>query len=280
MVTESHDDGEGVLLRRIRKIAPDLPVAVALVVSAILWLLGARHAMALATWGLSTFVLVIIGVEFWKGTKARAHIEGEGYPAALYHLITRNRRRWGGYIVHAGMVMIFIGFAGSAYNVDVRKHMVPGDVVEVQSPFGHTYSLTYEGLSPSIGRGQRNLEWQAIALLSVSREGKSLGTLTTEKRQYRNNEQTMTEVGIRSTAYEDLYLILAAVDDLSGALNADVDAQGVDLQVLVKPLIALLWWGGLVLIIGSLIGLWPSAERRKVEVEAPAAQEPEPVGAA
>jgi cytochrome c-type biogenesis protein CcmF len=257
-----------------------MPVAVAVAVSAILWILGARHALALTTWGLSTFVLVIIGVEFWKGTKARAYIEGEGYLAALYHLITRNRRRWGGYIVHAGMVMIFIGFAGSAYNVDVRKHMVPGDVVEVQSPFGHTYSLTYEGLSPSIGRGQRNLEWQAIALLSVSREGKYLGTLTTEKRQYRNNEQMMTEVGIRSTAYEDLYLILSAVDDLSGALNADSDSQGVDLQVLVKPLIALLWYGGLVLVIGSLIGLWPSAERRRVEVEAPALQEPEPVGAA
>ncbi len=257
-----------------------MPVAVALAVSAILWILGARHALALTTWGLSTFVLVIIGVEFWKGTKARAHIEGEGYLAAFYHLITRNRRRWGGYIVHVGMVMIFIGFAGSAYNVDVRKHMVPGDVVEVASPFGHTYSLTYEGLSPSIGRGQRNLEWQAIALLSVSREGKSLGTLTTEKRQYRNNEQTMTEVGIRSTAYEDLYLILSAVDDLSGALNADSDAQGVDLQVLVKPLIALLWYGGLVLIVGSLIGLWPSAERRRVDVETPAKQEPEPVGAA
>jgi len=257
-----------------------MPVFAALAVSAILWMLGARHGLALTTWGLSTFVLVIIGVEFWKGTKARAHIEGEGYLAALYHLITRNRRRWGGYIVHAGMVMIFIGFAGSAYNVDVRKHMVPGDVVEVQSPFGHTYSLTYEGLSPSVGRGQRNLQWQAIALLSVTKDGKSLGTLTTEKRQYVTSEQLMTEVGIRSTAAEDLYLILAAVDDLSGALNADSSAQGIDLQVLVKPLIALLWWGGLVLIIGSLIGLWPSAERRRVEVEAPASQEPEPVGAA
>jgi cytochrome c-type biogenesis protein CcmF len=257
-----------------------MPVAVALAVSAILWILGARHALALTTWGLSTFVLVIIGVEFWKGTRARAHIEGEGRLRAFYHLVTRNRRRWGGYIVHAGTVMIFMGFAGSAYNVDVRNHMVPGDVVEVTSPFGHTYTLTYEGLSPSVGRGQRNLEWQAIALLSVSRGDRALGTLTTEKRQYVNNDQLMTEVGIRSTAYEDLYLILAAVDDLTGALNADSDAQGIDLQVLVKPLIALIWWGGLVLIIGSLIGLWPSAERRRVEVEVPASQEPEPVGAA
>jgi cytochrome c-type biogenesis protein CcmF len=256
-----------------------MPVAVALAVSAILWIIGARHALALLTWGLSTFVLVIIGVEFWKGTRARAHIEGEGRPRALFHLVTRNRRRWGGYIVHAGMVMVFMGFAGSAYNVDVRQHMVPGDVVQVASPYGHSYTLTYEGLSPSIGRGQRNLEWQAIALLSVSREGRSLGTLTTEKRQYRNNEQTMTEVGIRSTAYEDLYLILSAVDDLTGALNADADAQGIDLQVLVKPLIALIWWGGLVLVAGSLIGLWPSAERRRVEEPAPAAAQPEPVGA-
>jgi cytochrome c-type biogenesis protein CcmF len=257
------------------------PVLVGLATAAVLWVLGARHPLALTTWALSAFVLVIIGVEFWKGTRARARIEGEGYLPALFHLVTRNRRRWGGYIVHAGAVLIFIGFAGSAYNVDVRKHMLPGDEVEVTSPFGHTYSLTYEGLSPSVGRGQRNLEWQAIALFSVERGGEALGTLTTEKRRYVNREETMTEVGIRSTAYEDLYLILSAVDDLSGALNADSAAQGIDLQVLVKPLIALLWYGGLVLVAGSLIGLWPSAERRRVETAVtPAAAEPEPVGAA
>jgi cytochrome c-type biogenesis protein CcmF len=221
---------------------------------------------------------VIIAVEFWKGTRARAHIEGEGFAIAFYHLVTRNRRRWGGYIVHAGMVMIFMAFAGAAYNVDVRQHVLPGDSVEVRSPFGHTYTLTYEGLSTSVGRGQRNLMWQAIALISVDKNGKHLANLTTEKRRYVTAEQPMTEVGIRSTPVEDLYLILSAIDDTNAALSADSSAQGIDLQVLVKPLVGWIWYGTLVLAVGSLIGLWPSAERKRVAEAAPRS-EPIAVGA-
>jgi len=245
------------------------PVIAGLAVVAVLFGLGVHHPLALTTWGLSAFVLVIIVVEFWKGTRARARIEGEGYAVALYHLVTRNRRRWGGYIVHAGIVMIFMAFAGAAYNVDVRQHVMPGDSVQVKSPFGHTYTLTYEGLSTSVGRGQRNLMWQAIAMISVAQDGKHLTNLTTEKRQYVTSQQPMTEVGIRSTPAEDLYLILSAMDDMNGALNADSSAQGIDLQVLVKPLVGWIWYGALVLTVGSLIALWPSVEKRRVAEAAP-----------
>jgi len=254
------------------------PVIFGAVVAAVLAAMGARHPLALTTWGVGAFVLFIIVTEFWKGTKARARIEGEGILLALYHLVIRNRRRWGGYIVHVGIVMIFMGFAGAAYNVDVRKHMQPGDTVEVASPFGHSYTLTYEGLSVSVGRGQRNLQWQAIALVSVARNGKQIGSLTSEKRQYVTSEQLMTEVGIRPTPLEDLYIILSAVDDLDAAVNNDPKAQGVDLQVLVKPLVNWIWYGGLILAVGSLIGLWPSTERRRVEDQAPS-EEPAVAGA-
>lgn len=255
------------------------PVLIGLGVSAVLFVLGARHPLALTTWGLGTFVLAIIVIEFWKGTRARARIEGEGWLPAFVHLVSRNRRRWGGYIIHAGIVMIFMAFAGAAYNVDVRQHVMPGDEVEVTSPYGHTYTLTYEGLSTSVGRGQRNLLWQAIALVSVEKEGEPLTTLTTEKRQYVTSEQPMTEVGIRSTPVEDLYIILSAVDDMNGALNADASAQGIDLQVLVKPLVGWIWYGTLVLTLGTLIALWPSAEKRRVAQTAPAKEQPVAVGA-
>lgn len=177
------------------------------------------------------------------------------------------------------MVMIFMAFAGAAYNVDVRKHMLPGDTVEVASPFGHSYTLTYEGLSVSVGRGQRNLQWQAIALISVAKDGQPLGSITTEKRQYVTSEQPMTEVGIRSTPVEDLYLILSALDDFDGAVSNDPAAQGIDLQVLVKPLVGWIWYGCIILALGALIGLWPSAERRRAAEEAPAT-EAVPAGAA
>ncbi len=255
------------------------PVVTGLAVSAILWSLGARHGLALVTWGISAFVLTIIVTEFWKGTKARARIEGEGYLPAFFHLVTRNRRRWGGYIVHVGFVIIVMGFAGAAYNVDTRHHVLPGDVVEVASPLGHSYQLTYEGLSVSLANGQRNLLWQMIASVSVQEDGDPAGVLTTEKRRYVTSDQMMTEVGIRSTFFEDLYLILSAVDDPQAALAAE--SEGIDLQVLIKPLVGWIWFGTLMLVLGTVIALWPSADRRRGAASSAAGRgraEPTPVG--
>ena len=252
------------------------PVVVGLAVAAVLWVMGARHGLALVTWGISAFVLTVIATEFWKGTRARARIEGEGFLLAFFHLVTRNRRRWGGYIVHVGFVIMVMGFAGAAYNVDTRHHMMPGDMVEVASPLGHTYQLTYEGLSVSLGQGQRNLLWQVIATVSVNYDGEPAGILNTEKRRYVTSAQDMTEVGIRSTAMEDLYLILSAVDDTRGALSADSSAQGIDLQVLIKPLVGWIWFGTFMLVIGTVVALWPSADRRRVAASSDTAQEPGP----
>ena len=259
-----------------------IPISVLLAVGTTLWFSGARHPLALVTWSICAFVLTIIGIEFWKGTRARARIEGEGYALAFMHLVARNRRRWGGYIVHVAMVMIYFAFAGAAYNVDERFHMLPGDVVEVTSPFGHTYSLTYEGLTVSLGKGDRNLLWQAIAAVSVQQNGKQKPLMTTEKRMYVTGDLPMTEVAIRSTIREDLYLILSALDDMEGAVNADANAQGIDLQVLIKPFVGWIWFGGLMLAIGTFVALWPSVDRRRVALEArsDAAAEPAMAGAA
>ena len=245
------------------------PVVVGLVTGAGLFAIGARHPLALVTWSISAFVLTIIATEFWKGTRARARIEGEGYALALFHLVTRNRRRWGGYIVHVGFVMVCIAFAGAAYNTDNRFNVQPGDVVEVSSPFGHTYQLTYEGLSVSIGRGQRNLLWQAIATVSIAVDGDPKGIRTTEKRVYVTADNQMTEVGIRSTVQEDLYLILSALNDTNGALNNQAGAQGIDLQVLIKPLVNWIWIGTFMLAIGTIIALWPSVDRHRAGRSAP-----------
>jgi len=257
-----------------------LPVTVGLVTGLVLWLAGARHELALVTWSISAFVLTIIFTEFWKGTRARARIEGEGYVIALFHLITRNRRRWGGYMVHVGFVMMCIAFAGAAYNTDNRFNVEPGDQVEVTSPFGHTYALTYEGLSMSIGRGQRNLMWQAIATVSVAQDGEPKGILTTEKRQYTNRDsQPMTEVGIRSIVHEDLYLILSALNDTNGALRAESGAQGIDLQVLIKPLVSFIWFGCLMIAVGAIVALWPSVDRTRAVRSVPESATSAMVGA-
>jgi len=261
------------------------PVIVGLVVGAVIWFSGAHHPLALTTWSISAFVLTIIATEFWKGTRARARIENEGYATALFHLVSRNRRRWGGYVVHVGIVMMFMGFAGAAYNVDERHHVQPGETVEVSSPMGHTYALTHEGLSVSLGgaSGLRNLAWQAIVTVSAERDGSPQGVLTTEKRQYTTNlgQPPMTEVGIKSYPLEDLYLILSELDDIEAAVTGDSNAQGLYLQVLIKPLVSWIWLGCLILSTGTVIALWPSVDRRRVgEDAAGATPEPATVGAA
>jgi cytochrome c-type biogenesis protein CcmF len=236
-----------------------LPVILGgLVVAAFLGL-GVRDGYALATFGISTFVLAIIVVEFWKGTRARSRIEGEGVLAAFAHLISRNRRRWGGYIVHVGVVLVFTAFAGRAFEVEVRKGMNPGETVTVASPFGHMYTLTYEGISSS--REANFDRW--VALMTVQEDGEPRGALSTERRFYRVNQQMVTEVGIRSTPLEDLYVILADVEDIEGLVANEPGAQRIVAQVMVNPLVGWIWYGGVIITIGSLIALWPGADLRR-----------------
>jgi cytochrome c-type biogenesis protein CcmF len=212
--------------------------------------------MALLTFGLSAFVMTIIIVEFVKGTKARAHIEGEGYLLAFYHLVSRNRRRWGGYIVHVGVVMIFTAFAGVAFNREVVQTVDPGETITIESPFGHEYALTYQGLSSP--RGQ-NMVRQAVALMTVERNGRPVESLTAEKVLYFKWEQSpLTIVGINSYVLEDLYLILENVNDLGGAFENEAGAQRATFKVQVNVLVGWIWYGGFVVTLGGIIAMWPS----------------------
>ena len=146
-------------------------------------------------------------------------------------------------------------FAGAAFDRKVVQTLDPGDTVTIESPFGHEYTLTYQGLSSP--RGQNMLR-QAIALMTVEKDGRPFGTLTAEKRLYLTWETPVTEVGIRSSFLEDLYLILENVNDLGGAFENSAEAQRATFEVQVNILVGWIWYGGLIVSIGSLIGMWPS----------------------
>ncbi len=231
------------------------PLAAGLAAGIVLWAVGTRHPQALLTFAIGVFVLVVIVVEFWKGTKARARIEGENPFTAFVHLVRKNRRRWGGYIVHVGVVVIFMGFAGAAYDQEVRQSIEPGESIEIASPFGHVYSLRYEGLSTASDPGH-SMQW--IATMSVEKDGVFIGSLNTERRVYLAQGQPVTEVGIRSSFLEDLYVILATLDEQVGA-GTDPRFHRATFQVLVNPLVPWIWYGGLILALGTLIALWPGA---------------------
>ena len=252
-----------------------LPVAVGVAVLAALWLAGARHGAALATFGIAAFVMTVIVVEFFKGTSARARIEQERWPFAFLHLVARNRRRWGGYIVHAGVVIMFAGFAGNAFKAEIRQTLDPGETAEMPSPLGHSYTLTYEGLSTTLAGAApvRNVRWQVEALLRVEKEGRPAGTLTTVRRALiAQEDMPTTEVAMRSSFLEDLYVILSDVPDLRGALANDPNAQTATFTFMVNPLVGWIWYGGMIIALGGLIGLWPGgvATRARTPVRAPA----------
>ena len=231
-----------------------LPLAAGVVTLGLLLLAGVRHNMALATFAVSAFVMTIVVREFWKGTKARARIAGEGVFSAFRGLVRRNRRRWGGYVVHAGVVVVFTGLAGAAFDTAVEQELAPGEAITVRSAFGTEYRLVYESLShsrPRVAEDVAENDWRWTALMTIYRNGERIGVTRPERRIYTVMESQSTEVGISSTVLEDLYVIPKDVDLDSGA-------DRVVFEVKALPLVPWIWCGGLVVAIGALVGLWPT----------------------
>ncbi|HET7460576.1 MAG TPA: heme lyase CcmF/NrfE family subunit [Longimicrobium sp.] len=232
---------------------------------------GITNLYALLTFALAAFTMTTIVVEFWKGTRARAKIEGEGVPTAFLHLVERNRRRYGGYVVHAGFVICFCGFAGKAFNSERQAALHPGESIVIPSAFGHTYQLTYQALSWYPATNMTKL----IATVEVRKDGRMVGLLTPEKRAYKQREEVTSEVGIRRAWNEDLYLILAGVDRADEFMRGTNPQPTVTFKALVNPLVPWIWLGGFIMAMGTLVALWPAAEAARATARV-TAREPAP----
>jgi cytochrome c-type biogenesis protein CcmF len=225
------------------------PVASGTSVLVILLAIGIRDGYALAAWALAGFVAGTVTQEFWRGVRARRRMHGESAFLALSHLISRNRRRYGGYIVHVGIITYIVAFAGMAFKVTKEITLAPGESAEVRSPYGHTYRLTHMGVSQY---AQLN-RYVSAASLEVRKDGVSMGRITSEKRQHRdsfgrNTFEPSTEVGIWSNLREDLYVVYA------GSVNATDRAT---YAITINPLVMWVWLGAGILIAGGLITMWP-----------------------
>src|SRR5687767_832992 len=156
------------------------PVTSGVVTFLVVFAWGARDLYAVMALGLAGFVAGTIAQEFYRGTRARRRMHGESVPIALGRLVARNRRRYGGYLVHAGVLIYFVAFAGMAFRREIEATLKPGESATLSSPFGHTYTLTHMGIS----------QFEALnrivsaATISVMKDGRSLGLLTSEKRQH------------------------------------------------------------------------------------------------
>ena len=210
---------------------------------------GVRDFYALIALALAGFVAGTIVQEFARGVRARRRMHAESPVIAFSRLIARNRRRYGGYIVHAGILIYFVAFSGMAFKREQEATLKPGDTVEMKSPFGHTYRFTHLGIS----------QFEALnrivsaATVEVSKDGRPAGIMTTEKRQHvdsfnRPTFEPSTEVGIRSNLQEDLYIVFA------GSVEGTEEAV---YRFNINPLVWWVWFGGGVLMLGGLITLWP-----------------------
>jgi cytochrome c-type biogenesis protein CcmF len=223
------------------------PAAVTVVCGIVLVAFGAGSSHpGLIAYTFSAFVLSTIVLELVRGTRATG---------SLTTLISRNRRRYGGYIVHAAIVLLAIGIAGSsAYGSSTERRLTPGQSVSIAG-----YTLTLRGVE------QRHVPnaTETRAVLDV--KGGWSGTITSGDNQYINPPEPSREVGLKTNwlKAEDLYVIADSVNPKTNVVYV---------KVLVKPLVNLIWVAGFVFLLGSLVALWPDAreQRRLVTRLAPA----------
>ncbi|MBV8728486.1 MAG: heme lyase CcmF/NrfE family subunit, partial [Acidobacteriia bacterium] len=186
------------------------------------------------------FVALTVLMEFIKGGKSIAAKNNMNLLHAMVELTHRNTRRYGGYLVHMGIVLMFIGFTGHAFNQSEVKELNTGGTMQV----GH-YNLRMLNRE----EGETPLYASETATIQVTKDGQDLGFLKPERRFYKASRESTSEVGLRPRLNEDLYLNFAGMSD---------DNQRAVIQAYVFPLVSWIWIGGLVLIGGTLICLVPS----------------------
>ena len=222
------------------------PVGAGLVAAVALLLARVPLGYAHATFALGVFVIGTIAQEFWRGMRARQAMLHESAPRALSRLVGKNRRRYGGYIIHVGVVAVFVGVAASsAFRVEVQQTLAAGQEVAAGK-----FTLRYERITKQDDPHMSRL----AAVVSVWRDGRQIATLTPEKRFYKKPQQPTTEVAMRPTLTEDLYLVLGSYDEESGLVT---------LLAYVNPLVSWIWIGGVIMALGTTVAMWPTlAERR------------------
>ncbi len=220
------------------------PLIAAAVLGVLLFALGMREVPALVAFPLLLFVLFTIFAEWFRGTQSRSRIKNENYLIAFPRLIWSNKPRYGGYIVHLGILILAMGVAGSSvYDSEATANIAQGESLTVSG-----YDIQFNGLTFSSAPDR---EWIVTADVTIYKDGKEVGNLTPQK-WLEPTYGVVTESSIRSTLLDDVWVTLQSWDE--------TDNAAATLRVLVNPLVLWIWIGGVVVLLGGLIALWP--ERR------------------
>jgi len=228
------------------------PVVCGLVAGAVAFAFAFREFYSLTCLILCVFVTATISMEFYRGAKVMRARSGASYLASAVDLTMRNTRRYGGYIVHMGMVLIFIGLAGAAFNRDIQKDMQLGSTIQIGP-----YTLLLQNFD---SKPEKNYTAERM-IVEVMRNNKPLMMLYPERRQFPANQASGTMVAIYSTLKEDLYVVYA---------GQSPETQLPVMHVYLNPLVKCIWFGGVVVALGTLVALLPN--RRAVLVLAGASE--------
>jgi cytochrome c-type biogenesis protein CcmF len=233
------------------------PAIAALVAGAALGAFGVRAPMAWLTFVFAVFSLGLIVGEFLGPARARQRIQNENLGRALWEVSTASRRRYGGYVVHVGVLLIAVGIAASGSFRREGEWTIRTGQAEV---FGD-YALQLDSLW-AVAEPQRDA---VVAGLTVFRQGDRIGSFFPRLNYYRMSREPIASPAVREHAREDLYLVLMAYAE---------DGEHATIKAIVSPLVVWIWVGGIVMGLGVIFALWPRRRAEGVSPSIPAAATP------
>jgi cytochrome c-type biogenesis protein CcmF len=216
------------------------PGIVALGVGAMLYALGVRDLYPQVSFILCVFVGLTVILEFYRGAHVIAQKSDASLLSAAFTLTRRNTRRYGGYIVHFGIVMMFIGFTGAAFNTQREEALLVGEQMDLV-PYSFRLAELTEEDNPNFAAEH--------AVVEVYKGGGLLDVMRPERRFYKASRQPSTEAAIRARMNEDIYVVFAGMEE---------DQQRAVINVHVNPLVNWIWLGCFVVVVGTGIALAPS----------------------
>ncbi|MCW5887920.1 MAG: hypothetical protein KIT07_07315, partial [Anaerolineales bacterium] len=220
------------------------PFALSLLVLAGLLVAGMRQPLALLSLWICAFVFLVTLYEFWRGVRARV-ARGENPLTALGRLVARNRRRYGGYVIHLGVILLAVGIIGiEMFQQETQGSLAVGERMSLGS-----YSIEYVSLAEFETPDGRLVD---RAVIDVYREGEWLTQLYPRRDFYYESQQAMTIPGLRSTLENDVYILLVDWEPVS--------ASRATFKMYVNPLVNWVWYGGFVFVFGTLVASWPEAQ--------------------
>jgi len=230
------------------------PAIGAIIITAVTYFTYTKNIYALIGFFLVALVILVTLYEYWRGAYARQKSQGENIVTALWNLTGRNRRRYGGYIIHLSMMLMAIGILGiELFQTETQGTVAVGEKISISD-----YTVEYKELA-SWDDNPRGVNYTR-AVVDVYKNGIYLGELHPRKDFYFDSQQSMTIPGQRATLRDDLYVLLIDWEPAS--------TTGTTFKIYVNPLVNWLWLGSLLFLAGVFIAAWPDSDPERVTVRA------------